>query len=79
MTCDERFIALAQELNYDIYGENTAGVYYAPLIRHRDELYIKRHGAAGQWQDSVSRSRGVGVDAQGCPGCREHQRCAAWH
>jgi hypothetical protein len=25
MTCDERFIALAQELNYDIYGENTAG------------------------------------------------------
>ena len=40
MTCDERFIALAQELNYDIYGENTAGGNYAPLIRHHDELYI---------------------------------------
>ena len=26
MTCDERFIALAQELNYDIYGENTDGL-----------------------------------------------------
>ncbi|MGA5589316.1 RidA family protein [Pseudomonas siliginis] len=40
MTCDERFIALAEELNYDIYGENTAGGNYARLIRHHDELYI---------------------------------------
>jgi enamine deaminase RidA (YjgF/YER057c/UK114 family) len=39
-TCDERFIALAKELGYDIYGENTAGGHYAPLIRHHDELYI---------------------------------------
>ena len=40
MTCDERFIALAQEFGYDIYGENTVGGHYAPLIRHHDELYI---------------------------------------
>jgi enamine deaminase RidA (YjgF/YER057c/UK114 family) len=40
MSCDERFIALAKELNYDIYGENTAGGHYAPLVRHHDELYI---------------------------------------
>ena len=39
-TCDERFIALAKKLGYDIYGENTAGGHYAPLIRHHDELYI---------------------------------------
>ncbi|MBF4556500.1 MAG: RidA family protein [Pseudomonadales bacterium] len=39
-TCDERFIDLAKELGYDIYGENTAGGHYAPLIRHHDELYI---------------------------------------
>ncbi|WP_426234406.1 RidA family protein [Pseudomonas sp. TWP3-2] len=40
MTCDERFIALAKELNYDINGENTVGGNYAPLVRHHDELYI---------------------------------------
>ncbi|AZV28877.1 hypothetical protein CT157_23555 [Pseudomonas syringae] len=40
MTCDERFIALAKELNYDINGENTVGGNYAPLIRHHDEIYI---------------------------------------
>ena len=40
MSCDERFIALAKELRYDIYGENTAGGHYAPLVRHHDELYI---------------------------------------
>jgi enamine deaminase RidA (YjgF/YER057c/UK114 family) len=40
MSCDERFIALAKELNYDIYGENTAGGHYAPLVRHHDELHI---------------------------------------
>jgi enamine deaminase RidA (YjgF/YER057c/UK114 family) len=39
-SCDERFIDLAKELGYDIYGENTAGGHYAPLIRHHDELYI---------------------------------------
>ncbi|MGH8412214.1 MAG: RidA family protein, partial [Pseudomonas sp.] len=25
MTCDERFIALAKEFDYDIYGENSVG------------------------------------------------------
>ena len=40
MTCDERFIALANEHSFDIHGENSAGGHYAPLIRHRDELYI---------------------------------------
>lgn len=40
MSCDERFIALAKELGYDIYGENTAGGHYAPLVRHHDELYV---------------------------------------
>jgi enamine deaminase RidA (YjgF/YER057c/UK114 family) len=40
VTCDQRFIALATKLGYDIYGENTAGGHYAPLIRHRDELYV---------------------------------------
>ena len=39
-TCDERFLTLAKELGYDIYGENTAGGHYAPLVRHHDELYI---------------------------------------
>lgn len=39
-TCDERFIALAKQMDYDIYGENTAGGHYAPLIRHHDELYV---------------------------------------
>ncbi|MBK5352420.1 RidA family protein [Pseudomonas sp. TH41] len=40
MSCDERFLMLAKELGYDIYGENTAGGHYAPLIRHHDELYV---------------------------------------
>jgi enamine deaminase RidA (YjgF/YER057c/UK114 family) len=40
MSCDERFIALAKEIGYDIYGENTAGGHYAPLVRHHDELYV---------------------------------------
>ncbi|VVO77605.1 hypothetical protein PS850_01662 [Pseudomonas fluorescens] len=40
MSCDERFIALAKELGYDIYGENTAGGHYAPLVRHHDEMYV---------------------------------------
>lgn len=40
LTCDERFIALARELGYDIYGENTAGGHYAPLVRNHDELYV---------------------------------------
>ena len=39
-TCDERFLTLAKELGYDIYGENTAGGHYAPLVRHHDELYL---------------------------------------
>ena len=39
-SCDERFLPLAKELGYDIYGENTAGGHYAPLVRHHDELYI---------------------------------------
>lgn len=40
LTCDERFIALAKELGYDIYGEKTAGGHYAPLVRNHDELYV---------------------------------------
>ncbi|MDI2591852.1 RidA family protein [Pseudomonas sp. N3-W] len=40
MTCDERFIALAKELDYDIYGESSVGGHYAPLVRHHDELYV---------------------------------------
>ncbi|MVV47765.1 RidA family protein [Pseudomonas sp. PB120] len=40
MSCDERFLTLAKELNYDIYGENTAGGHYVPLIRHHDEVYV---------------------------------------
>ncbi|MFJ4608249.1 RidA family protein [Pseudomonas atacamensis] len=40
LACDERFIALAKELGYDIYGENTAGGHYAPLVRNHDELYV---------------------------------------
>ncbi|MNI40415.1 Endoribonuclease L-PSP [compost metagenome] len=40
MSCDERFIALAKELDYDIYGENTVGGHYSPLVRHHDELYV---------------------------------------
>lgn len=40
MTCDERYIALASELGYDIYGESAADWHYAPLLRHNHELYI---------------------------------------
>lgn len=40
MTCDERYIALALELGYDIYGDNTADWHYSPLIRHDHELYV---------------------------------------
>ena len=40
ITRDERFLAMAKELGFDIYGENTAGGNYAPLIRHHDELYV---------------------------------------
>lgn len=40
LTRDERFVALAKELGFDIYDENAAGGHYAPLIRHEDELYI---------------------------------------
>ena len=40
MSCDERFIALAKELNYDIYDKNTVGGRYAPLVRHHDEIYV---------------------------------------
>lgn len=39
-SCDERFIALAKELRYDIYGENTVGGHYEPLVRHHDEIYV---------------------------------------
>lgn len=39
-SCDERFIALAKELRYDIYGENTVGGHYTPLVRHHDEIYV---------------------------------------
>ncbi|WP_213938513.1 RidA family protein [Pseudomonas sp. dw_612] len=49
MTCDERFIALATELDYDIYGESTIGWHFEPLVRHNNELYVsglipRKHG-----------------------------------
>ncbi|MHC8396752.1 RidA family protein [Pseudomonas sp. LB3P93] len=40
MSRDERFLAMAKELGFDIYDENSAGGRYAPLIRHDDELYV---------------------------------------
>lgn len=40
MTCDERYIALASELDYDIYGESTADWHYAPLVWHDHELHL---------------------------------------
>ncbi|VVM59076.1 hypothetical protein PS662_01214 [Pseudomonas fluorescens] len=39
-SCDERFIVLAKELGYDIYGDQTVGGHYAPLVRHHDEIYV---------------------------------------
>ena len=49
MTCDERFIALARELDYDIYSESNTGWHFEPLVRHDDELYVsglvpRKHG-----------------------------------
>ena len=60
MTCDERFIALAKELGYDIYGENTAGGHYAPLIRHHDELYIS--GLVPRMNGKIQYPGRVGLD-----------------
>ncbi|UZE30111.1 RidA family protein [Pseudomonas asplenii] len=40
MSCDERFIAVAQELAYDIYGENTAGGHYSPVLRLHDQVFV---------------------------------------
>lgn len=59
-TCDERFIALAKELGYDIYGENTAGGHYAPLIRHQDELYIS--GLVPRMNGEIKYPGRVGVE-----------------
>jgi len=49
MTCDERFIALARELDYDINSESNTGWHFEPLVRHDDELYVsglvpRKHG-----------------------------------
>ncbi|MHC8337670.1 RidA family protein [Pseudomonas sp. HLT2-19-2] len=60
MTCDERFIALAKELGYDIYGENTVGGHYAPLVRHHDELYIS--GLVPRMNGDVQYQGRVGLD-----------------
>ncbi|MDI3271069.1 RidA family protein [Pseudomonas sp. MDT1-16] len=60
MTCDERFIALAKEFGYDIYGENTAGGHYAPLVRHHDELYIS--GLVPRMNGEVQYQGRVGLD-----------------
>ncbi|MHC8409699.1 RidA family protein [Pseudomonas sp. Hz4] len=60
MTCDERFIALAKELGYDIYGENTVGGHYAPLVRHHDELYIS--GLVPRMNGEVQYQGRVGLD-----------------
>ncbi|WPN56362.1 RidA family protein [Pseudomonas sp. P9_31] len=40
ITRDERFLAMAKELGFDIYDENAAGGRYAPLLRHGDEVYV---------------------------------------
>ena len=40
ITRDERFLAMAQELGFDIYDENSVGGHYALLLRHDDELYL---------------------------------------
>ena len=40
ITRDDRFLAMAKELGFDIYDENPAGGHYAPLLRHDDELYL---------------------------------------
>lgn len=60
MTCDERFIALAKELGYDIYGENTAGGHYALLVRHHDELYIS--GLVPRMNGEIKYPGRVGLD-----------------
>ncbi|MHC8402684.1 RidA family protein [Pseudomonas sp. MDT1-17] len=60
MSCDARFIALAKELGFDIYGENTAGGHYAPLVRHHDELYIS--GLVPRMNGEVQYQGRVGLD-----------------
>ncbi|RON40568.1 RidA family protein [Pseudomonas brassicacearum] len=60
MTCDERFIALAKELGYDIYGENTAGGHYALLVRHHDELYVS--GLVPRMNGEIKYPGRVGLD-----------------
>ncbi|MBK5397512.1 RidA family protein [Pseudomonas sp. TH39(2020)] len=60
MTCDERFIALAKELGYDIYGENTAGGHYALLLRHHDELYVS--GLVPRMNGEIKYPGRVGLD-----------------
>ena len=40
MSRDERFLAMAKELGFDIYDENSAGGHYAPVVRHDGELYV---------------------------------------
>jgi enamine deaminase RidA (YjgF/YER057c/UK114 family) len=60
MTCDERFIALAKEVGYDIYGENTAGGHYALLVRHHDQLYIS--GLVPRMNGEIQYPGRVGLD-----------------
>lgn len=60
MTCDERFIALAKEFGFDIYGENTVGGHYTPLIRHHDELYIS--GLIPRTEGRIHHPGRVGLD-----------------
>ncbi|WP_423815274.1 RidA family protein [Pseudomonas fluorescens] len=59
-TCDERFIRLARELGYDIYGENAAGGHYVPLVRHQDELYVS--GMVPRMNGKIQYPGRVGVE-----------------
>jgi enamine deaminase RidA (YjgF/YER057c/UK114 family) len=60
MSCDERFIALAKEFDYDIYGENSVGGHYAPLIRHHDELHVS--GMVPRVNGKIQYPGRVGLD-----------------
>ena len=60
MTCDERFIALAKEFGYDIYGENTAGGHYATADPSSRELHIS--GLVPRMNGKIQYPGRVGLD-----------------
>ena len=76
MSCDERFIALAKELGYDIYGENTAGGHYAPLVRHHDELYVSGLVPRMNGKMQYPGQSRAGAQPDGCAIGRQYQRDA---